>query len=216
MFTRVMALAMVLMATSCMEINGTLSVKREVTFNQSDVLAVGDYVSQLKINSRDRVTLEVRNGKSNQRDLDVDFDIPKGSSIPQDNGNFFFRADEVGQPYDLSGEVQTDITRSARRFEREQCTYTDYETRCRRVCQNICRTRPDGRRVCRQRCENRCSRVAVTRWGLRDIEFYIRTENKDYFVELLLPNSNRQAAHFDGNYRRSQRIIEYRGQCNRR
>lgn len=215
MFTKLLAIAATLLATSCMEINGNLKVNSQLNFN-NDRVPAGNYVSQLVIDSKEKVTLEIEGVYRSKSVTDVVFRIPKDSSIPQDNGNFFFRADEVDQPYDLAGEVQTDITRSPRRLDRERCTYDAYETRCRRECRNICRTRPDGRRVCRQRCQDRCRRVRVTRWGWRDIEYYLRTENKDYLVELLVPNSSLQAAEFRGNYRRSQKIIQYRGLCDGR
>lgn len=203
------------LTTSCMEIHGDLKVSQDLNFNNTTVLA-GDYKSTLNIDSRSKVTLEVQSNRSNKNIAEVVFKIPRDSGIPQDNGTFFFRSDEVDQPYDLSGEVNTQVTRSPRRFDRERCSYDDYETRCRRVCRNICRTRPDGRRVCRDRCQNECRRVRVTRWGWRDIEYHNRTENKDYFVEFLQPGTNTQTADFNGNYRRTQRIIEYRGLCNGR
>ena len=205
-------LAALLLATSCVKIHGDLKVSQGLSFNSSTVQP-GDYKSTLNINSKTRVTLEIENDNPDKSALEVIFRIPENSGIPQNNGTFFFRSNEVAQPYDLSGEVKTQVTRSPRRFDRERCPYDDYETRCRRVCRNICRTRPDGRRVCRERCQNECRRVRVTRWGWRDIEYHNRTEDKDYMVEFLNPGTNFQAAKFDGNYRRSQKIIEYRGMC---
>jgi hypothetical protein len=201
------------LTTSCMEIDGKLEVIEDLQFNNATVEA-GNYRSTLQIDSRDKVTLEIKNG--NKRDTEVEFRIPKDSGIPQDNGTFFYRANEVDQPYDLSGEVKTNITRSPRRYDRERCSYQDYETRCRRVCRRVCRDRPDGRRVCRDRCQRQCRRVRVTKWGWRDIEYHNRTEDKDYTVEFLQPNSNMQAAMFDGNYTRTTRIINYRGRCDGR
>lgn len=218
-------LCIVFLSASCMEVDGTLNVKQDVTFQnvtietanreQDMTVPAGNYRAQLEFKSRERVVLEIKDFYKNNRDIDIEFDIPKGSGIPQDNGNFFLSAADVGQPYDIAGEVNTDITRSPRRYDQEQCTYTDYERRCQRVCRNVCRTRPDGRRVCRQRCENRCRNVRVTKWGWRDIEYHVRTEEKDYEVEILVPGTNTQAAVFQGDYRNSQTIIDYRGMCSR-
>ena len=213
------------LSVSCMEVDGTLDVRQDMTFKnvkiesnsrkQNMTVPAGRYQAQLEFDSKDKVTLEIKDFYKNRTDIDIEFEIPKGSGIPQDNGTFFLTAAEVDQPYDVSGEVDTDITRSTQRRDQEQCTYTDYERRCQRVCQNICRTRPDGRRVCRQRCENRCRNVRVTRWGWRDIDYHVRTENKDYEVEILQPGTNTTAALFVGNYRKSQTIVDYRGMCRR-
>jgi hypothetical protein len=184
-----------LLLTSCETIDGSLDVKKVLTLKDSKGKSVNinlgiheDAAIKLKSKKRLRLVLD---------DRKFEFKIPRSARIPTNNGTIFLESSQVKQAYDVSGEVRTEVTHGDRQRQRESCNWQEPYT--------VCRTDQNGRRVCRTEYR--------TRYGWRDIEFHYDLIDKNLQVSLLLPGTNVQAAHFGGEERYYQKVIDYEGRC---
>jgi CxxC motif-containing protein len=70
------------------------------------------YNSEIKFNSKKKVTLVVKDIKFEGKEIDMKaaFKIPKGTKLPKRNGKFHIAAADSGQHVDVQGEVATEFT----------------------------------------------------------------------------------------------------------
>lgn len=149
----------------------------------------GAYQAKLEIQSKRQMTLSI---KGNQEEQRLVVQLPDGSRIPEDNGAIELSAAQIGQSYDLKGEVRTDTDRTPTRRERESCSYQDRIVTC------------NG-----QFCHDQI----VTRWGWRDVEYHMLTETKNVSFRLTPPGAADAAARFEGRRAKTYKVYEYTGMC---
>ena len=188
-------IAVATILVGCERIEGQLDVSKDVklvnTKGSSKTIRVGTYSADIKANTKKKITLRL----NNDRDEKFEFNIPNGS-IPT-NGSFFYGSAVVGQPVNLSGTVATVVTDSERRQTTESCQYQNPVYRCRPGPQN----------------DTICNIEMETRFGIRWIEYFDRTTDKDVNLSIAVVNTNDEAAQFNGNTKWVDRIVTNSSQC---
>lgn len=204
-------------------------------------LAAGkNYPSEIKFNSKKKVNLEIKDIKFEGKEIDMkaEFKIPKGTELPERNGSFFIAASDSGQHVDVQGSVATQFSSSDTQFDRESCTYTDYERKREKQCRQVCpqgndrgRDRDRGRgrhrnrggndfsigevdeNGCYQKCETVFKVVEVTKWGHQDVEFHFEYEDRDYEIQFVEANGQAIQGVFIGRWHDSDKLYDYKGFC---
>lgn len=199
-------LVLAVVASSCVNLHGTLdvtntlSVKKKGGFlnlqRKSMDLAPGRYSTELKINGESSVTISVigKDGK----EVKIPLSAEESFNIPA-NGPIAIKGKTVSQPFDLKGDISTDIQHSEPTSGYQDCTFTVTETRCEKVCETVAPapapqrptdgprrddpTRPDNRREDRKPesrlvCREVCGPVAVSFNGKRFVESHQRTTTR--------------------------------------
>ncbi|MES2854734.1 MAG: hypothetical protein V4692_02670 [Bdellovibrionota bacterium] len=201
---KVLAVATAALALSaCDEIGGTLSVSKPIVLKlkkeKTLTLAPGSYKTSIEVDSKDRqIEVEVKVGEKKQKTKIV---IPGSKPLPTRNGSLEMSAQELGQAFGLSGEVQTDVDYSSPTRAVESCTYTIQ----RRECETV--IHPDGRRerVCRIRD------VSVS--GRQNVEYHHQYTTVTAQMRFLNASSGKIDAQFDGSEHSSSKIYDYVGEC---
>ena len=191
----VLGLLLCLGLGACVSVPGQLNVQSEMSFIGEDGnvhLSPGQYDSTLKFKSKKELRLEIQNNNN-----DITFNIPRGTTLPETRGNINLSAEQTGQPYDLSGSVDTQYDRSGPYTNLESCTYV--------VRQQVCQRNPQGERVCHY--EN------VTVYGRRQVQFHYEYELKSFIANFLVPDQNTNIGQFHGSYRDSRTVYDYYGPC---
>jgi hypothetical protein len=196
------------MSASCVNLDGRLDVKQTMTAKRKsgflhlktkDVVIQPDlYAAELKINGDKSFTLKLEG--HNKILLPIksknDFNVPA-------NGTITISHNDINQPFDLTGRIETDITNSDSRREIEDCTWTVKENHCKKVC-----TKEDT-------CHAECADVEITMHGQRVVEFHYRTTHRDLGMDLLQVGSREVLASFHGTNDDVDQINDYIGACRR-
>jgi len=65
----------------------------------------GSYRAQLELDAKDAIRLTLFEAR--KLESVVNLTVPRGTHLPQHEGQFRLPADETGQPYDVAGEIAT-------------------------------------------------------------------------------------------------------------
>lgn len=179
---------------------------REVKKNLK--LNVGKMKAKLDTKSKTKIDLILDDLKG---DPIVQFKVPSGFKVPERRGEFKLTSQQIGQPFDLHGLVDTEVTESKRYDEWERCTYQEQRTVCSYVPPR-CRTTRRGETVCSGGGQQ-CHIETVTVWGNRRVEFYYRQTDTDVIFSLMQPSQSDIAAQFTGRQSYSDKIYIYQGIC---
>lgn len=186
-------IALVLMAfifvTGCEDMSGLLKVSEKFSVlvnGRSKVIPEGTHNTKLDF-ERERITATI---EVNGRNIQVLILLPNTVSLPE-NGPFVIKSEQSGQPFDIKGQIQTTITRSDLKTDRETCEYRSQEP------------------VCDQ---YGCTIRDVTKWGWRDIEYFEETTDKQLFFNTLSQSGVAQSR-FDGASKTTTRRMTFEGQC---
>jgi|GEM_PF-6512201 len=117
--------------SACEGLNGRVSVFKDFSINYKDKVSqvlVGDYTAELK-NKKNKVTIVLKNYDMNG-DRELKILLPEGKTLPEDNGSFDFTRDDLGQSFDVHGDVATTSERDSTRHEYRSCNYMDREYHC--------------------------------------------------------------------------------------
>ncbi len=193
------------MATSC--IHGNLDVKKELTVNKKSgflyqgrteaKIKPGLYSARLHAISDKNYTLKVNLGGNDNVLIPI-----KGKNdlkVPYD-GKIAISHNEIGQPFDVQGDIDTSVRTTERVRGTETCSVVRYETVCRSEC---------DRYTCHQFCQD----VSVSYPGYRDVEFHNRITGRDLSVDLVSVDKQEVLASFHGNSTSVDRIYDYYGVC---
>lgn len=180
---------------SCIDPVGTLKVNQDLTLvhttmfgNHKNIkVPAGEYKMELRVKSNDRFKLVI-----DGIDKDIKIKTKKGIDIPA-NGTAFFSAADLGQKYDMQIEMNTKQNRSERRRRWESCSYT--------VPRTICDS------------HGNCTTHYDTVYGHRDVEYYVVTTLRRAKMQMLLANSNVEAAAFAGNDRDAHEVTTWETSC---
>ena len=189
----VLAAMSVLLLTGCDKtFEGTFEVFFDFDAGEKFRFVPGNYTADLNIKSKTKMELEVKN-VDNGDDVVIKFKIPKDEELPRENGHFSLTAEQVGQPFEIEGDIATQERDSQTRRDRERCTYRTRH----------CWRDGQGRRHCREE----------THWGWEEVEYYIHYTDQQLSVDLQSENTRDRAAHFAGEYHASRKIYTYRSHC---
>ena len=233
-------LALSLMAVSCVNLEGNLTVNQQMSVrtkggflnlkNKTIQIAAGNYRADLKVKGEKNFMLKVSSDKKDEINIPIksksDFSIP-------DNGPIAISGNDINQPFDLAGNVTTNISNSDIVKTNEGCTYERTERRCEKVCEPQREDAPrghddkkDGDRSDngrkdgdkggddrKEKCEIVCRDVQVTLNGNRYAEYHIRRTDRSLIAKLLQANSKNELATFSGSDSSSERVNDYLGEC---
>lgn len=185
----VFLITLLLVLTSCEDMTGLLKVTEKfnaITSNgRTREIPEGQHETKLDF-ERDSITANIN---FDGREIKIVINL-RNVSLPE-NGPFELKSGQTGQPFDIKGSVQTEITRSDLKTEKETCTYTAQEP------------------VCDQ---NGCTIRNVTKTGWRDIEYFEETTNKQLQFETY-NRSNRSQSLFEGHSNTMVKRFTFQGQC---
>jgi len=177
---------------SCEQIDGNLQVLENISLKARKgfkSISAGEYKAEIKLKSKRKLRLEVNGNK-------FTFKIPRKVKIPTNNGTIKLTSSQVKQPYGINGSVQTEVERTATRYDWEQCSY--------QVPHTVCTV--DGRG--RQQCHTQYN----TFYGRRDVRYHTRIEDKTLEIDLITEGGKVMAS-FTGEETYRHRINEYTGVC---
>ncbi|MEM7405045.1 MAG: hypothetical protein AAF458_07110 [Pseudomonadota bacterium] len=231
-------LVIVTLTAACQSIDGELKVGQSIALNATVVtddcmpgavphdceqkvsreqrmLAAGSYDAEIDLTGADALTLRVA---TRERDDEFLFSIPAGVQLPRENGRFQLASVDIGQPFDVAGEIQTARSRTPVRVTYEACRYRVERRICRRPGKSH-RTSHAGHHVKHHgrggkgRRHRHCTTETLRLPGEQRIEYQDETVISDVAMALRATRSRTRAAHFDGTRRSVRRIELYRGVC---
>ena len=208
--------AALFLAAGCVPLRGTLTVSKPVTLAVSEwhvainvpcarrdddceqrtetqrdqQFLPGSYVASLRIDARKSLLLSLH--ESPKTKTVVDLKLPGNTLIPPHQGSFMLAARDVGQPYDVAGNIDTTHARSKIFSDWESCSYLIKRWRC---------------------YGNSCEHIYIPIYGHRPVEYHHEYETKTVVLDLLAVESKEHLARFDGGATRSSKIYDYAGYC---
>lgn len=184
-----LAFVALLLVSGCEDLSGLLKVSEKFTVlvkGKAKDIAVGTHSTKLDF-EREKITATI---DVDGRNIKVVILLPQSVSLPE-NGPFEINSKQSGQPFDIKGTVQTEITQSELKDGRESCQYYSYEP------------------VCDQ---NGCSVQNVPKSGWRDIEYFEETTDKQLQFNTLSRSSSIQS-NFAGASNTAVKRVTFEGQC---
>ncbi len=194
---KLLALALMsLLFASCENIDGKFEAHNTLELrdgNSTDTIRPGKYEAVIKLR-KSKVKLKLTDDSGSDT---YNFNLPKNVDLPTTNGSFSLTSAQVEQPYDVSGKIETDITMGTLRRERESCQYQEPYT--------VCYPTGNGGRTCHTEYR--------TRYGFRDVEYRIRTQDQRISFNLLRPATSGIEGRFTGREVTAERVYQYTGRC---
>lgn len=195
-----------LMATSCLTLDGQLDVKQMMAAKKksgflnlktSEIQIRPDlYRAELKVNSDKSYTLKL----DGHDKILIPIKAAKDLNMPS-NGHVSISHNDINQPFDLSGEIATDVQDSSRNDTVEDCTFTVTENHCQKICD-----KPDA-------CSIVCKDEQVTIKGRHEVSYHYRTIHRDLSIDFLKADKPEVLASFHGTDTQTDRITDYSGVC---
>ncbi len=205
-----MILGVLLLSTSCIELNGRLNVndslvvKKKSGFlnlkTKEQELKAGSYTAQLNIKSDKNVSLEISGGSLDKKII-VPIKAENDLNIPGD-GKFAIAHDKIAQPFDVVGHMNTDVTYGETQYAVESCTWTATERRCDKVCAGEPR-----------KCDSICKDIEITHEGRKDVTFHYSYTRRDVQLEIMRAGSTALAATLNASSSESSKVIEHASLC---
>lgn len=211
MFNKILILIAFITVAGCeSSTSGTLVIDQEFNVNAtikcsgiignpnntcivSKTLKAGSYKGTLTAKSRNELFLNIGSGAN----LDLAINIPQGQSVPESNGEFALTAKQTRQTFDLAGTVASTQTDSEKRRDWESCYVTRHE--------QVCHPTPHGGYTCHDQ--------VVNYPGRKEVEFFVRTTDKNVVVNLYRPGTNEKLGTYAGGSKYSERRYLYEGYC---
>ena len=190
---------------------------------ESLVLRPGSYRLKLQFQSKKKVNLEVKVKKNKTKTVPIE--MKNGQRFPEYHGSVSLKGKDIGQEFNIEGDVDSVVT--------ESDTYTEYETCSKRVERRVCervndykavtfkregkkarRGRGDrGDRGGKGRRRRVCEWKYVTEYGERHVEYYNRYTDTKVNLDFLSLDNTSQLASYQGSRYESDKIYTYKGPC---
>jgi hypothetical protein len=203
-------IAGLLSLVSCEDFDGKFRAKKDLVFKtkkrmfSSKLVKVkvpaNEYRTSINFTSTKKMKIEFKG-----IDKKIKIKLPDGLSINPSNDTFYINGADVKQNYDFDGKIESVYSQSDIHRETESCSYTTYETRCRRECH----TNDRGRTICRRICND----YPVTRYGYRRVEYYYRYTTTDLRMKVLEPSTSESLGLFKATENYTNRINTYTSIC---
>jgi hypothetical protein len=167
-----LGLCAALALTACDEMTGTNVVTE--TLNAVDKkgkqvsIKPGTYKMGFKYDQKHR-ELEIKIKKSSEQGKDVKLKLAVASDVtmPRDNGSFMLASNQIGQSWDLEGQVDTQSVDSDTTRTTESCSIPTTEYVCHETCDS------EG---CN--CSTTCADETVYIPGSHEVEYYYTTTTR--------------------------------------
>lgn len=204
-----MVVCVLLLSASCVELRGNfelrepLNVKKKTGFlnlkTKIITLAPGAYQAKLVAKSSSNLNLELKGGSVGEVDIPIKSD--DSLNLPT-NGQFYIAGSKIGQPFNVSGVISTEVRRWGHTDVTERCERQVVERRCEKVCAQGARE-----------CEVVCKDVTVTFQGLKDISYHYKTTDRAANLELMPENSTAVVARMAVDGSETDKIIDRETSC---
>ena len=178
-------------------VKSTLEIKQNLPIKDDNARSInltpGNYPADLNINSS-RVKVTVKTASKNN--VTFRLKLPKNMKLPT-NGTLELTSAQSGQAFNTNVNVTTQIENGPKKREYENCTveYTDYD----------CFPIGNPPRTI-------CQPVTRTRWGRRDVEYYLRNYHRTIEAQLV-GTDNSTLAQINGSRVDSERVYTREGFC---
>lgn len=202
-------LGILLLSTSCLNLDGNLRVHKAFNVKKRGgflnlkikdaTLNAGSYRAKLQIKSDKKIDLEIKDVEGKNISLPIKSD--DSLRIPSD-GKFAISSEKIGQPFSVVGAMNTEFHESPISYTTESCSWTVTERRCEKVC-----TKEPVK------CDIECKDVEVTFQGRQDVSYHYATTTKDIIVDLVRENSTELVASFSGRNVDTDKIYDFKGVC---
>ncbi len=235
-------LVLSLMAVSCIDLKGSLNVNQVMSAEkkggflnlQTKTIQIqpGSYDASLKVNNAKSFTLKFKSTKEDESDILIPIKSKKEFSLPS-NGPVVILGSDIAQPFDIGGNIQTNVTESNIVKTMESCTFNVKTRRCEQVCTEERLSSEEQRKIeiaqrdeaaangsrpvrvlpTRIRCDVVCNDVLVPVNGSRYVEYHKRYTQRNLTANLVQQDSKTILATFSGEDTDSYRINDYFGEC---
>ena len=177
---------------------GRLTIHHPIDFtdkgDEKVTLSPGTYRTELRFNESTSVfELKITDAEKHTRTLNLS--TSKNIRLPETSGSFSVGATEAGQPYKISGNVSSELSKTDSVRDFEFCT--------------VQRTITD----CSGPPEARCRQVWRTFKGHQPVEYYFDIKLKNLSIDLTEPGTDRKMAEFQGETGQRRKIYTDRGEC---
>jgi len=204
-----MLLALLLLSVSCVDLNGTLQVneafnvkKKSGFLNlQRKVVTVlpGQYTAKLVSKSSKKLNLVLKGGALGE--INIPIKSHDNLNIPR-NGQLYIEGKNVGQPFNVSGTINTTFNHYGYTNEIVKCQIDLKEKRCEKVCNKMADT-----------CEIVCNDVTITIEGLQEVSYHFLSTERHADLEFSPENSTAIAAILPVSGIETNRIIDSESAC---
>ena len=204
-----MLVGILLLSTSCVEINGRLqvheafTVKKKSGFLNRKTKEVRvdprSYTASIKFVSDKNFKLELDGG--NLDNIDVPIKAEKDLDVPS-NGRFHISHEKINQPFDISGVIDTQWENSGYYEELVSCSWNTTERKCEKVCDKET-----------NRCEVQCRDVTTTFQGKKRVEYHYSIVRRQLQLELMRANSTGVVATFIGADTETNKVVDRESAC---
>jgi len=208
---------MVLALTGCKtEYKGGIEVLSPLKLNVkkgANALPVGNYEAKLKVEKKNRLALEIK-VKGSRNNPVVLLQLPAGREFNLNEGSFIYRASEIGQNYDIRGDLRSRVTDDDEQYAVESCSLGyRQEYRCDH-------SYPYGDITMDRRYEyndrqnvRRCDWYTYEVFGHRNVRFFNRQTTYNLNFELVKPNESQASAQVRTQNTEVKRITTHVGRC---
>jgi hypothetical protein len=217
----ILLLALAIFTTSCVSLEGNILVTEKMSLKKKGgflnlgkknvVIEANQYDAHLTVLGQNNFALILKKGDER---ISIPLKSKNDLKLPTFDGEIKISHNDIYQPYDLKGIIQTDIYQSATQEVIESCSWNTYETRCRIECSEITTRDSQGISHVENNCQKMCGDVLVTHQGRQEVIFHNTTTHRDLRFEFLKADSLQSVAHFQGQSSETERIIERKGICN--
>ena len=195
-----------LMATSCISLNGQIDVKQTMAAKKKsgflnlktkEIQIQPDlYKAELQINGNKNYTLKLEGRDT----ISIPIKSNTNLNMPA-NGKVVISHNDIGQPFDISGLIATDVTFSGRQDAVESCSWTVTENHCKKVCASS------------TSCNIECHDEVVTLYGQQEIIFHYKNTYRDLAISFLKVDKGEELASFHGSNTEVEKIIDFQSVC---
>lgn len=205
----VLMLGVLLLSVSCVELNGSLQVREALSVKKKSgflnlktkiiKIEPGVYQAELTAKSSKTLELELRGGSLGK--VDIPIKSEESLNIPS-NGQFYIEGKKIGQPFNVSGTITTEVDHYGYTDAVEQCERTFTERRCEKVC-----VKETGK------CDVVCKDVTVTVSGLKEVSYHYKRTDRQAHIEFMPENSTAIVASLPARGIESEKIIDRESIC---
>ena len=211
---RIALLCLGLLALSaCKEkYDGQLTVLSPMAVNKSNMGSVtinkGSYPALLKVNSKKKVTLEVKYPSGTVK---IPFAVNVDLNSLAVGQKVRLQPEVTGQPFTAEASYDRKDTQSESMSGVDSCTYYTHEYQCWTVTdENDCKT-IDGRSYCHTHEHRECGQVQVSHSGSQDVRYHY--DYTDQYMKFEIIKNGALIATLSGTNSDADRVYEYKGDC---
>lgn len=227
----ILILATTLLTASCVSIDGKMSVNEKINLKiKSGILNLDE--KDVEINKQDYIA-HFKTIGTNDYILELEHESDKyiipiksenNLNIPKFDGKFKISQADIGQPYDIKGNLATHIQDSATVDIVEGCSWYTQEVKCNIVCNSNFKNLDESLNFdiienemnndnLVSNCHRECHETQIPHPGSQNVVFHYTTTLRDLTFDFLKKDSDVSVAKFVGGDTVTQKVIEHTTIC---